>query len=168
MQQAPEGAALHKLQANRLGRANGLHKANRIGLMRFTILASAAGAALLLSACQGITPRGQQPVQVAVATPPPAAAPSANAALNGRWVPTDEASRGVYVAEFRDGVFVSRSPGSDDALARGSYTVAGDSVDLNFVGAVSQTEVNATCQRRTATALYCVPTVGSPFNLQRG
>ncbi len=138
--------------------------------MRLPIPASVLTAALALSACQGITPASQQPVQVAIATPPPAAAPapSANAALNGQWVPTDEASRGVYVAEFRDGVFVSRSPGSNDALARGSYNVAGDSVNLNFVGAVSRTEVNATCQRRTATALYCVPTVGSPFNLQRG
>ncbi len=129
---------------------------------------SAAAAAFVLSACQGITPRNQQPVQVAIATPPPTATlPAPNAALNGQWMPTDEASRGVYVAEFRDGVFVSRSPGSDDALARGSYNVAGDNVNLNFVGAVSKTEVNATCQRRTATTLYCVPTVGSPFNLQR-
>ncbi len=137
--------------------------------MRIRVLASAATAAIILTACQGITPRSQQPVQVAIATPQPVQTPqSANAALNGQWLPSDEASRGVYVAEFRDGVFVSRSPGSDDALARGSYNVAGDSVNLNFVGAVSQTEVNATCQRRTATTLYCVPTVGSPFNLQRG
>ena len=138
--------------------------------MRISIPASALTAAFILSACQGIGSNNQRPVQVAIATPPPATttAPPANAALNGSWVPTDEASRGVYVAEFRDGVFVSRSPGSDDALARGSYNVAGDNVNLNFVGAVSQTEVNATCQRRTATTLYCVPTVGSPFNLQRG
>ena len=145
----------------------------RTVLKRVALTLALAGS---LAACQSAR---QQPTRVAVAPPPqevkpqlapaPAepAAPRPGAELNGRWLPTDRDTRGVYIAEFRNGAFVSRAPGSSDALAKGSYTVDGDRVSLTFVGAATQTRNTAQCERRGDASLYCVPSTGSPFNLQR-
>ncbi len=95
-------------------------------------------------------------------------APGAGSELNGNWLPTDEAARGVYVAEFRDGVFVSRSPTTDKPLAKGKYSIVSDKkIDLEFIGAATNTAVKASCDRLTPDTMYCVPSVGSPFNLKR-
>ncbi|MGI9353758.1 MAG: hypothetical protein ACR2PF_01135 [Rhizobiaceae bacterium] len=105
--------------------------------------------------------------RVAVATPPPAPANS-TAALNGRWVPTDEATRGAYFAEFNNGKFISRDPQSKAAIAQGSYTVPSDtSVKLNFVGAASGKRIRADCLRSAPDRMTCTPTVGGTFNLQK-
>lgn len=88
--------------------------------------------------------------------------------IDGKWLPTDEGAKGVYVAEFRSGQFVSRSPKTNQPLAKGQYkVVSADSVELNFVGAATKTAVSAKCQRPTPSKLYCVPSIGSPFNLQK-
>lgn len=88
--------------------------------------------------------------------------------INGTWIPTDANTRGIYVAEFKDGVFVSTSPSTQKPLAKGKYTVLSETlIDLEFVGAATQTAVQAKCERKTPQTLYCVPTLGSPFNLAK-
>lgn len=128
-----------------------------------TLFLPALAGAILLSACQmGSTgnPFGSRQ-QATVAQ-------TAESTLNGTWLPTDAAARGVYEAEFRNGVFVSRSPSTNKPLARGSYRVVSDKlIDLQFVGAATNTSVEAKCNRQTADTMYCVPSVGSPFNLRR-
>lgn len=134
------------------------------------VLAGAFSAFAVLVGCQSTTPNTPNSGINLRPAPQPEVQPEIKpgAALNGRWVPTDEATRGVYVAEFRDGVFVSRSPTTQKPLAKGSYTIASDTqVDLKFVGAATKTAVEAKCERRTPTTMYCVPTIGSPFNLAR-
>lgn len=137
------------------------------------ILAGSLSALAFLAGCQSTSTGPNTGINVQPApkpAPKPEVKPVAKpeAALNGRWVPTDEATRGVYVAEFRDGVFVSRSPKTQKPLAKGSYSIASDTVvNLKFVGAATQTAVEAKCERRTSTTMYCVPTIGSPFNLAR-
>ena len=94
--------------------------------------------------------------------------PNEGAALNGVWLPTDAAAKGVYEAEFKDGIFISRSPSTNKAVAKGNYKIISDKqVDLEFVGAATNTAVQAKCDRQTDDTMYCVPTVGSPFNLKR-
>lgn len=125
----------------------------------FAIL-SVAGIAL--ASCQSPGTRGPD---LSLAKP----APTTNTdGLNGQWIPTDEAAKGVYVATFRDNVFVSKSPTNGKILAKGSYTSASDTlVKLTFEGAATKTVVNADCQRTAPEKLYCVPSIGSPFNLQK-
>lgn len=135
--------------------------------MKLKIIATMA-VVVAVSGCQGINFGGNRPS--ASAAKPVAAKPAETAtnALNGQWIPTDEAAKGVYVATFRDNVFVSKSPSDGKILAKGSYRIEGESqVKLQFEGAATKTVVNADCQRPTPTTLYCVPSIGSPFNLQR-
>ena len=129
--------------------------------MRHTILTATALASLVvLAACQGNNSRSSGLES--------SLSPTTGAALNGKWLPTDAAARGVYEAEFRNGVFVSRSPESNKPLAKGSYRIISDKeFDLEFVGAATNTAVKAKCNRPTGDTMYCVPTVGSPFNLKR-
>ena len=133
------------------------------------LVVGAVSAVALLAGCQSArlnTPQAEVTAAPRPEAPPPAA--NTAAALNGKWIPTDEAARGVYVAEFRDGVFVSRSPKTNKPLAKGSYTVVSDQVvNLKFVGAATQTAVEAKCDRQTPSTMFCTPTIGSPFNLSR-
>lgn len=122
--------------------------------------------AILLAGCQSPF-SGSSRAPIAAVTPPPAPANS-TAALNGRWVPTDEATRNAYFAEFNNGKFVSRDPQSKAAIAQGSYVVTSDTgVDLDFVGASSGRRIQAKCQRSAPDRMTCTPTVGGTFNLQR-
>ena len=115
----------------------------------------------LLAACQMSSPRSKSGIEGSLI-------PNPSAVLNGTWLPTDEAAKGVYEAEFRDGEFVSRSPSSNKQLAIGKYVIVSDKViNLEFVGAATNTAVKAKCDRLTEDTMYCVPTVGSPFNLKR-
>jgi len=98
--------------------------------------------------------------------PAPAVVPKVEN-ISGSWIPTDAAAKGVYVATFQDGSFISKSPKDGKILAKGTYTLTEKNVALKFVGAATGTAVDASCDRKTATTLYCVPTVGSPFNLQK-
>jgi len=115
----------------------------------------------LLSACQNSSLRPSAGLENSLK-------PTGGAVLNGTWLPTDAAAKGVYVAEFKDGVFVSRSPTTNKPLAQGKYVIASEKqVDLEFVGAATNTAVKAKCDRLSSDTMYCVPTVGSPFNLKR-
>lgn len=129
--------------------------------MRHTLWAATALASLVvLAACQNNNSRSSGLES--------SLSPKTGSELNGKWLPTDAAARGVYEAEFRDGVFASRSPGNNKLLAKGSYRIISDKqIDLEFVGAATNTAVKAKCDRPTSNTMYCVPSVGSPFNLQR-
>ncbi|MEP1207581.1 MAG: hypothetical protein ABJM29_03530 [Rhizobiaceae bacterium] len=131
--------------------------------MRHIQLAIASLASIaLLSACQMNWPRAKSPAIES------SLKPSAGSELNGTWLPTDEAAKGVYEAEFKNGVFISRSPSTNKSLAKGKYVVVSEKqVDLEFVGAATNTAVKAKCDRLTNNTMYCVPTIGSPFNLKR-
>ncbi len=119
----------------------------------------------LLSACQFGGLRGNSSSNTGIEA---SLTPGPGAELNGTWLPTDEAAVGVYEAEFKDGVFISRSPSTSKPLAKGKYVVVSDKqVDLEFVGAATNTAVKAKCDRLSENTMYCVPTVGSPFNLKR-
>ena len=130
--------------------------------MRHILLASVTVASLaLLTACNSNNWRSNSGLESSLS-------PSAGAELNGTWLPTDDAAKGVYVAEFKNGVFVSRSPTTNKPLAKGNYKIVSDkAIDLEFVGAATNTAVKAKCDRPTSDTMYCVPTVGSPFNLKR-
>jgi len=123
----------------------------------------------MLAGCQSFGSRlpaaSPQPAPTPVASAPSA---TPNAGINGTWVPTDAAVKGVYVAQFRNGVFVSTSPKTNQPLAKGKYSItAENNIQLEFVGAATNTVVKAKCERPAPTTLYCVPTIGSPFTLQR-
>ena len=123
---------------------------------------------LVLASCQSFGSRLPSRGPSAPTAPPPVATAQGSDAISGTWVPTDEKARGVYVAQFRDGVFVSTSPTTKKPLAKGRYVIVSDtSVKLDFVGAASGTAVQANCERQSETTLYCVPTLGSPFTLSR-
>lgn len=134
------------------------------------LLGSIAGC-LALASCQSTSPVAPKVAVKPQPRPAVAAAPAPvkkAIGINGKWIPTDSAARGIYVAEFRDGVFVSRSTSTNKPLAKGSYkNLTEKSVDLNFVGAATKTAVQAKCERQTSSTLYCVPSLGSPFNLRR-
>ena len=132
--------------------------------MRHAILALASLTSIsLLAACQSGGPRANVGSGLELSL-----TPDAGAELNGTWLPTDEAARGVYEAEFKNGVFVSRSPSTNKPLAKGNYKIVSDKlIDLEFIGAATNTAVKAKCDRLTDNTMYCVPTVGSPFNLKR-
>ena len=122
-------------------------------------------ALVVLSACQMNTPRLGGNSNSGIES---SLTPGGGGELNGTWLPTDEAARGVYEAEFKDGVFVSRSPSTNKPLAKGNYKIVSEKqIDLEFVGAATNTAVKAKCDRLTEDTMYCVPTVGSPFNLKR-
>ncbi|MEP0941279.1 MAG: hypothetical protein ABJH63_18225 [Rhizobiaceae bacterium] len=131
----------------------------------FTAIIGLTGLALL-TACQSSGFRSNSGSSAPIES---SLTPNEGAVLNGVWLPTDEAAKGVYEAEFKDGIFVSRSPTTNKNLAKGNYKVVSDKqVDLEFVGAATNTAVKAKCDRLTDSTMYCVPTVGSPFNLKRG
>ena len=107
--------------------------------MRIHFLAiTGLSAAMFLSACQSGN-FGNRSNAIATSL-----TPQAGAELNGTWLPTDQAARGVYEAEFKDGIFVSRSPTTNKPLAKGNYKIVSDKViDLDEVSSVDITGVFA-------------------------
>ena len=129
--------------------------------LRSILFSAAAG--VILASCQTAP-------QLGSLTPKPAgnaANPAQNDLVAGNWIPTDEAAKGIYVATFKDGNFISKSPSDGKILAKGSYTQTADKPKLKFVGAATGTAVDADCERKTPTTLHCVPSIGSPFNLAK-
>ena len=132
-------------------------------MSRSSFITTIAIGSLMLASCQSSnsrTPNLGLSNSTPVATEP--------VGLNGTWIPTDEKAKGVYVATFRDSVFVSKSPKDQKVLAKGSYSIVSETaVKLQFEGAATKTVVNADCERKTTETLYCIPSIGSPFNLRR-
>ncbi|WP_341760130.1 hypothetical protein [Candidatus Endowatersipora endosymbiont of Watersipora subatra] len=88
--------------------------------------------------------------------------------IDGIWFPTDLETQGVYFAEFKDRRFVSRSGYDKKIMAVGNYVVRSPTqVELVFKGEISKSIVTAKCHLKTPLNLYCLPSVGSPFNLAK-
>jgi len=142
-----------------------------MGKLRTFSLSLMAGA--FLAGCQSQQATVPE-IKVAKVEPNPAPKPKPEPkpvakpiSLNGSWVPTDEATKGVYVATFRNNQFLSKAP-EGAILAKGNYKVgANGKVKLNFVGAVTKRKSEANCDLKGTTRLQCVLTTGSSFNLQK-
>ena len=90
------------------------------------------------------------------------------AKLNGRWVPTDAASRKIYFAQFRNGQFASKDPGSGAAVARGTYRVTGaNSVAISYSSSARKSVVNVDCTLQGEARMACKASNGATFSLVR-
>ena len=145
-----------------------------ITVMRLATTASTSAVLLVAvaaSACSqtaAYAPGGSRPVLQAAR---PASAPvqqNPNAQLNGRWVPTDAASRKIYFAQFRNGQFASKDPGSGAAVARGTYRVTGaDSVAISYSSSARKSVVNVDCKLQGPDRMACSTSTGGSFSLKR-
>jgi uncharacterized lipoprotein YajG len=104
--------------------------------------------ALLLAACQ--TAEEQQAVRPTTA-------------MDGTWASTD----GVFVANFQNGQFVSRFTKTNEILAQGRYTVAGNNVTMQWISVQAQAERSANCLMTGANTVACTQAGGGAFNLQK-
>lgn len=141
--------------------------------MRLPAVSSAVlFAAVAAASCsqQAAYAPGAQPVTRAVRPQAAPAQPKVDPAarLNGRWVPTDAASRKVYFAQFRNGQFASKDPGSGAAVARGTYRVTGaDSIAISYSSSARKGVVNVQCRLQGETRMNCSASNGASFALQR-
>lgn len=106
--------------------------------------------ALAIGACQSYTV--QQPQQLQPTT-----------AMDGRWASSD----GVFIATFERGNFTSRFIQTNEVLAQGTYTVAGDSVSLRWLSVQAQQQRSAACTFISADTVSCQQQGGGSFNLTR-
>ncbi len=103
-------------------------------------------AALFVGACQ--TGFYQSPA------PPPVMT-----AMDGVWTSTD----GVFVAHFDRGGFTSRFTATNEILAQGSYSVAGDIVSMQWMSVATQQRRSATCTINTPDSVTCNQDGGGHF-----
>jgi hypothetical protein len=109
-------------------------------------------AALSVGACQSFDMGGGPPPQ-AVAT-----------AMDGNWASTD----GVFVATFERGGFVSRFTKTNEMLAKGTYTVAGTNVTMDWISVSTKQQRAAACTFMSADVVACNQQGGGKFELRRG
>ena len=109
-------------------------------------------AALSVGACQSFDMGGQQP-------PPPVI----STAMDGNWASTD----GVFVASFERGGFVSRFTATNEMLAKGTYTVNGTTVDMNWISVATKQQRAAACTIMSADVVACNQQGGGKFELRR-
>jgi hypothetical protein len=107
-------------------------------------------AALFLGACQ--TGFYQSPA------PPPVMTP-----MDGVWSSTD----GVFVATFERGGFTSRFTATNEILAQGGYSVAGNMVTMQWTSVATQQRRSATCTINTPDSVTCNQDGGGHFELRR-
>ena len=144
--------------------------------MRPTIINATLAVALAaaLSACSSSGARAPA-VSTGVAASAPieagpvktAVAPAPGTALNGKWVPTDASARKVYYAQFRNGSFASRDPGSGAALARGTYKAGSDSVSITYSSSTRKQTVKVDCKLQGESTMSCKSSTGGAFTLKR-
>jgi hypothetical protein len=103
---------------------------------------------------------GCQSFQGSMSAPPPAAA----TAMDGNWASTD----GVFVANFDRGNFVSRFTATNEMLAKGSYSVAGPNISMNWISVATKQQRAASCTFRSADLVACDQQGGGKFELRRG
>ena len=119
------------------------------------ILRSARGAlltaALFLGACQTGFYQPSAP-------PPPVMT-----AMDGAWTSTD----GVFVASFDRGNFTSRFTATNEILAQGNYTVAGNMVSMQWMSVATQQRRSAQCTINTPDRVSCNQDGGGHFELAR-
>jgi hypothetical protein len=109
-------------------------------------------AALSVGACQSFDRGGEQPPPQAVAT-----------AMDGNWASTD----GVFVASFERGGFVSRFTATNEMLAKGTYTVAGTDVTMDWISVATKQQRAAACTIMSADVVACNQQGGGKFELRR-
>jgi hypothetical protein len=107
-------------------------------------------AALFVGACQ--TGFYQSPA------PPPVMT-----AMDGVWSSTD----GVFVAYFERGGFTSRFTATNEILAQGSYSVAGNIVSMQWTSVATQQRRSASCTINTPDSVTCNQDGGGHFQLAR-
>ena len=132
-------------------------------LVRSALLLAAASTLVAAGACS----RGG-PVTTAALAPPTVAVKQAaevkspNAALNGRWEPTDADGKKLYYLQLRNGGLASRSPSTNATTARGSYKVTGgDKVSIVYQSSQSSTPINLDCSLSGGTRMTCSSADGS-------
>jgi hypothetical protein len=111
-------------------------------------------AALAVAGCQSFDMGGGQ-------APPPQAIPTA---MDGNWASTD----GVFVASFERGGFVSRFTATNEMLAKGTYTVTGTNVSMNWISVATKQQRAAACTFMSADTVACNQQGGGKFELRRG
>ena len=137
-------------------------------LVRSSFLLAGVGSLALLTACSG----GRTSITTAALAPPAApvkkavavkkAKPNPNAALNGRWEPTDADGRKLYYLQLKNGGLASRSPVGNKTTARGTYKVLGnDKVAITYQSALSSSPVNLTCSLSGKARMTCSSADGS-------
>jgi len=91
-------------------------------------------------------------------------APIASTPMDGTWASGD----GVFVASFERGQFVSQFTKTNEMLARGSYTVSGNAVTMNWISVATKQQRSAACTFRSADVVSCDQQGGGRFELHRG
>src|SRR3954468_19399342 len=90
----------------------------------------------------------------------PGMAPSG---VEGEWMSSD----GVAVSGFSGGVFPPSATDTGNKLAEGSYTVAGNTVQITGTSVIRQSPVSFNCLLATSRQLNCPSPGGQQFSLVR-
>jgi hypothetical protein len=123
----------------------------------------AAFGALLLALAPALLAGGCRTADYSTpAMPGPAAVPGATA-MDGTWSSND----GVFIATFEAGTFTSRFTQTNEILAQGSYTVAGEVVNLQWISVATQQQRSAICAISAPDTLTCNQSGGGSFDLKR-
>ena len=104
--------------------------------------------AVLLAACQS------NPIRPIVSRGP---------AIEGEWRSGD----GISVTSFRGGQFTTRFVETNEVLAQGTYTGAGNDIAMRWVSIARQEQLSATCSLTGPATMRCTPAGGSGFDLTR-
>jgi len=83
--------------------------------------------------------------------------------MDGVWASTD----GVFVATFDRGSFTSRFTATNEILAQGSYTVAGNTVTMQWISVATQQRRSANCVIGAGESVTCNQDGGGHFELRR-
>lgn len=122
-------------------------------MIRGSVVGALAVSALLLAACQtGPTQMGMGSRAASAATP-----------MDGNWASTD----GVFVASFQGGNFTSRFTRTNEVLAQGNYSVAGNQVTMQWLSVATQQERSASCTMSGSDKVHCEQAGGGGFDLTR-
>jgi hypothetical protein len=114
-------------------------------MIRPSIPIAAGLAGLLLAACQAFQPAPR------------------GTAMDGQWASTD----GIFVASFDGGQFTSRFTKTNEVLAQGTYSVAGDQVSMQWLSVATQQQRSASCSFAGEGLVRCNQAGGGSFDLRR-
>jgi hypothetical protein len=83
--------------------------------------------------------------------------------MDGTWASTD----GVFVASFDRGEFVSRFTATNEMLAKGTYSVTGSVIAMNWISVATKQQRAAQCSFQSADVVACNQQGGGKFELRR-
>ena len=84
-------------------------------------------------------------------------------AIDGRWASGD----GLSVTTFGGGQLTTRFVETNEVVAQGSYTMAGDSIAMQWVSLRRQEQRSANCTLSGGDAMHCSQPGGGGFDLRR-